>query len=542
MASSVALVLAGLAAIVLLNVAARLVRLPAAVVLVLGGLVYGALPGPNLALRPDLVLDVVLPPLLYSAALKSSAIDLRHNKRAIGSLSVGLVIATGLAIGAVMHAVVPLVPLSVAIALGAAVAPPDPVASLAIGRPAGMPARLVAIVEGEGLLNDATALTLLQVAVAAAVSGTFSIPYALGRFGLATAGGVTSGLGVAVVLARLRRLLSDPLAENAISLGTPFVAYLLAYSFGGSGVLAVVIAGLWFAHRGPAIQSGEFRLRASAMWSLVEYLLEGFVFLLIGQQLPATLDGLHRYSTGTVVSVVAATVGVMLVLRPAWLLVNELFPARLHTRLGTESGERHDHLSGREVVALTWAGTRGVITLAAAFSVPLVTRSGLTLPGRDLLLLCAYVAVLVTLVGQGTTLSAVLHRLGFLDPAPGDALLRNRARVAAVRAALARLDEPTEEGTVTDDVATPLRRAATIRLERYGRRVDHLSGTEDLTAGTDDRYTLGVRARRKMIAAERDELLEWRESGHLPDRSLRILQRELDHEEGLLPPITPLTR
>lgn len=539
MASSVALVLAGLAAIVLLNVAARLVRLPAAVVLVLGGLVYGALPGPNLALRPDLVLDVVLPPLLYSAALKSSAIDLRHNKRAIGSLSVGLVIATGLAVGAVMHAVVPLVPLSVAIALGAAVAPPDPVASLAIGRPAGMPARLVAIVEGEGLLNDATALTLLQVAVAAAVSGTFSIPYALGRFGLATAGGVASGLGVAVVLARLRRLLSDPLAENAISLGTPFVAYLLAYSFRGSGVLAVVIAGLWFAHRGPAIQSGESRLRASAMWSLVEYLLEGFVFLLIGQQLPATLDGLHRYSTGTVVSVVAATVGVMLVLRPAWLLVNELLPARLHTRLGTESGERHDHLSGREVVAVSWAGTRGVITLAAAFSVPLVTRSGVTLPGRDLLLLCAYVAVLVTLVGQGTSFSAVLHRLGFLDPAPGDALLRNQARVAAVRAALTRLDALTGEGTVTDDVATPLRRAATIRLERYVRRVDHLSGTEDLMARTDDRYTLGVRARREMIAAERDELLEWRDSGRLPDRSLRILQRELDHEEGLLPPITP---
>lgn len=481
-------------------------------------------------------LDVVIPPLLYSAALNSSAISLRRNKRAVASLSVGLVITTGLVVGAVLHAVVVAVPLSVAVALGAAVAPPDPVASLAIGRPAGMPARLVTIVEGEGLLNDATALTLLQVAVAAAVSGSFSLPYAVGRFALATVGGVASGLVVAVVLARLRRVVADPLSENAISLGTPFAAYLLAYSFGGSGVLAVVVAGLWFAHRGPTVQSGESRLRAGALWSLIEYVLEGFVFLLIGQQLPATLRGLHGYSTTTVVVALVATVGVMLVLRPAWLFVNELLPARLHTRLGGQRGESHNHLSGREVVALSWAGARGVITLAAVFSIPLTTRHGTPLPGRDLVLLCAYVAVLVTLVGQGTTFAAILHRLGFGDPSQGDALLRNQARAAAVRAALARLDELKDDGTITDEVATPLRHAARIRLERYSRRVDRLSGTEDVMAGTDDPYTIGVRARREMIAAERDELLQWRDSGRLPDTSLRILQRELDHEEGLLPP------
>lgn len=536
MASTLALALAGLAAVVLLNAFARVIHVPAAVVLVLAGLIYGVLPGANLTLRPDLILDVVIPPLLYSAALNSSAIALGHNKRAIGSLSVGLVVATAVAVGGVMHAVTPGVPLAVAVALGAAVAPPDPVASLAVGRPAGMPPRLVTIVEGEGLLNDATALTLLQVAVAAAVSGTISFPSAIGRFALAVAGGALSGWAVAVAGALARRFVGDSLGENGISLGTPFAAYLLARSFGGSGVLAVVVAGLWFAHRGPAIQSGESRLRARAVWSLVEYVLEGFVFLLIGQQLPTVVDGLNNYSVATVAAVVVATVGAMIALRPAWLIANELLPARLHTRLGTQRGERHNHLSGREVIALSWAGTRGVITLAAAFSVPVTTHRGTALPGRDLLLLCAYIAVLVTLVGQGTTFAFVLHRLGFRDPSAGDALLRNEARVSAVRAAIARLEELMREDGLTEEIARPLRDAATLRLERYSRRVDRLSGVEEIELGPDDPYVLGIRARREMIAAERDELIQWRDSGRLPDRSLRILQRELDHEEGLLPP------
>lgn len=534
-----AVLIGGLGAIIALNAVARATRVPAAILLVLAGLLYGFLPGPNLKLQPDLVLEIIIPPLLYAAALNSSPIALRQNIRAVGSLSVGLVIATGLAIGGAVHAAVPAVPLSVAVALGAVVSPPDPVAALSIGRRMGMPPKLVTLIEGEGLLNDATALTLLQVAVAAAVSGEFSFPYAVGRFALAVVGGLASGLAVAFVLTWVRRFVGEPLGDNAISLGTPFAAYVLAESFGGSGVLAVVVAGLWFAHRGPALQSGESRLQARPVWRLIEYLLEGFVFLLIGQQLPSILDGLRRFSVTSILLAVAATVGVMLVLRPLWLLANELLPARLHTRLGSQRQHDHHHLSGREVVALSWAGTRGVITLAAAFSVPLVTRGGAPLAGRSLLLLCAYVAVLVTLVLEGGTLGPMLRLLGFKDLSSGDALLRNQARVAAVQAALARLDQLTDHERPGEQVVATLRRAEELRLERYSRRVDRLSSAEDVMAGPDDPYHTAVRLRREMIEAERTELLQWRDSGRLPDRSLRILQRELDHEEGLLPPAPP---
>lgn len=536
MASNVALVLAGLAAIVALNVAARWAGLPPAVVLVLAGLVYAVLPGPNLTLRPNLVLEVVIPPLLYAAAINSSAIEIRHNVRAVGSLSVGLVIATALAVGGAVTWSGS-VPFAAAVALGAAVAPTDPVAALAVGRPGGLPARLIRIVEGEGLLNDATALTVLQVATAAMVSGRFSVIETFGRFVLAAVGGALSGLLVAYILTAVRLRLHDALADNAISLGTPFAAFLLAESFGGSGVLAVVVAGLWFAHRGPSIQSGESRLQSRAVWSLVEYMLEGFVFLLIGEQLPAVVRGLDRYSVGTLVLATAATVITVLVMRPAWLVLNELLPARTHARLGDSDGSSHNHLSGREVVALSWTGTRGVITLAAAFSLPLTVHGGGPFPGRNLLLLCAYVCVLVTLVPQGVTLAPLLHRLNFRDRSSGEALLRNQARAAAVEAALARLDQLTDREEVPAEVAGSLRSAAVIRLERYTNRVERLSSAEDAALPPDDPYFAGVRARRSMIDAERDELLQWRDTGRLPESSLRILQRELDHEEGLLPPV-----
>lgn len=535
-ASSVAVALAGLAAVVALNVAARRVGLPAAVLLVLGGLLYAVLPGPNLTLQPSVVLDVVIPPLLYAAAVNSSAIGLRRNARAVLSLSVGLVLATALVVGAVLHAAVPTIPMSLAVALGAAIAPPDPVAALAIGRPAGLSPRLITVVEGEGLLNDATALTLFELAVAAAVGGSFSLSDAIGHFALAAIGGVAAGLASAVVIAWLRRHVTDSLSDNALSIATPFAAYLLAHSFGGSGVLAVVIAGLWFAHRGPAIGRGDSRLQARPVWGLIEYLLEGFVFLLIGQQFPSVIRNLPTYSSGTIALASTATVVVMLILRPLWLVASELLPARLHTRLGAESGKSHEHLSVRDVLALSWSGTRGVITLAAAFSLPLRLENGTALPGRDLLLFCAYLAVLVTLVGQGLTFAPLLHGLGFRDSGSGEALLRNQARAAAVRAALTHLDELSARDEVPDDIVAPLKRSASLRLDRYARRAEQLSSAEDATTNGDDSYLVGARVRRSMIAAERDELLQWRDTGRLSDRSLRILQRELDHEEGLLPP------
>jgi CPA1 family monovalent cation:H+ antiporter len=213
-----------------------------------------------------------------------------------------------------------------------------------------------------------------------------------------------------------------------------------------------------------------------------------------------------------------------------------MLPARMHTRLAGGRGHDHAHLSGREIVALSWSGTRGVITLAAAFSLPLHVGHAQPFPGRDLLLFCAYLAVLLTLVAQGLTFAPLLHSLGFREGGTGEALLRNQARTAAVQAALARLDELAAHEGVSETVLAPLRQAATARLERYTRRADRLSSAEDSASVADDPYLVAVRVRRSMIAAERDELLQWRDTGRLSDRSLRMLMRELDHEEGLLPP------
>jgi Na+/H+ antiporter len=539
-----ALVIGGVAVIVALNLVARRTGLPAAALLVIAGLVYAALPGPNVTLSPHLLLQLVIPPLLYAAALNSSALALRRNRRTIASLSIGLVVATAVVVGVALHAAAGAVTLSAAVALGAAVAPSDPVASLAIGRRVGLPGRLVSIVEGEGLLNDATALTLFGVMTTAATGGDSSALQGVGRFMLATSGGIVTGLVVAAVLGQLRRWINDPLSENAVSLVTPFIAYRVAESFGGSGVLAVVVAGLYYAHRGPSLQTGQSRLQTRAVWSLVEYGLEGFVFLFIGQQLPTVLSGLGRYGDGVLVAAAGAVVGAVLVVRPLWLVLTERVLDRVHMSLGQvsdpdgESGHRlmrHQHLNWKEITALSWSGTRGVITLAAAFSIPRVANSGQPIAGRNLLLFCAYLVVLTTLLGQGLTFAPLLHWLGLDDPRAAAVLLRNEARVAAVEAAMERLEELVDAGDVEKEVAENLRNSAKTRLDRYRDRIDRISGSDGARLPADDPYFSAVRARRAMIDAERDELLHWRDSGRLPDDQLRALLRELDHEEGLLP-------
>ena len=528
--ATMALVLGGLVVVIVARALASRTGLPASVLLVLAGIVAGYLPGPTLSLDPGVVLNLVIPPLLYGAALQSSILALRSNLRAVLDLSVGLVLATAIVVGVALHAAVAVVPLTVAIAIGAAVSPPDPVAALSVGRRAGLPPRLITLVEGEGLLNDATALTVLQVEVAAAVGGTFSLPAAVGQFLLVAAGGLIAGMAVAIPLARIRTAVSDPLIDNALSLGAPFAAYLVAEELHVSGVLAVVVAGLWLGHRGPVMQSSRARLQTRAVWRLVEFLLEGYVFVLIGQQLPAVLRGLDAYSPGEVLTAAGVTLGAVLLVRPLWLYATAHLPARLHARLGGDPREGNPALSGREVLALTWAGTRGVITLAAAFSLPT------TVPARVLLLFCAYLVVLVTLVGQGLTFAPLLHRLRLPGTDVTQALTRNQARAAVVEAGLSRLETLQEADPRIQEVVGPLRRAAEIRHQRYTERMALLSSVEDETLPPmDDQHELALRARREMIDAEREELLAWRDTGRLPDADLRVLQRELDHEESLLP-------
>jgi len=533
------LVLAAVAVLVGVRWVATRTGLPAAALLTLIGILYAVLPGPNITLSPDLVLTLVLPPLLYSAALDSSLGAIRRNLRTVVSLSVLLVLATALLIGIGFSMFVAGATLAAGIALGAAVAPPDPVAALAIGRRAGLPPRLVTLIQGEGLLNDATALTILTVAIAAATGGDFSAPGALAEFVLAAVGGVAAGLLVAFAVRPLRRLRSDPLSSNAISLATPFVAYLLGEAVHVSGVLAVVVAGLVIGHHNPSWASGASRLQTNAVWRLVDFLLEGFVFLLIGQQLPAVIDGLDRYETSVIATAAGITVGVVLLLRPLWLWLTEHLPQSLHTRLG---GEELDEETGRGPGGRTrLSGTRGVISLAAIFALPLTVDSGAPFPDRELLLFCAFLAVLVTLVGQGLTFGPLVRALGLRADEADEARLRNQARMAAVESALELLeDEAHEEHDAAEDQAIgALRSQLNARLARYRTRLELLENAEAGEIPMSPQYEANLRLRRAVIGAQREELLRWRDVGRLPDESLRILQRELDHEEGLLPARAP---
>jgi len=528
-------VLAALAVIVALQYLADRTGLPAAALLTVAGLVYGVLPGPNVTLDPHVILTFVIPPLIYSAALNSSLLAIRENLRAVISLSIGLVLATAVVVGIGMDLFVPGVGLGAGIALGAALAPTDPVAALAVGGRAGLPPKLITIIEGEGLLNDATALTTLTVAVAAVAGGHFSFGHSVLEFLLAAAGGLLCGLAVAAVVRLLRSALRDPLLVNGISLATPFAAYLVGEELHVSGVLAVAVAGLIIGHDTPRFTSGASRLQATAVWHLADFLLQGFVFLLIGQQIAPVIRGLKVYPTATIVTAVAISLGVVLLLRPLWLALTELLPRIVRRRLGRPVRDDR-YLSGREVGVLSWAGTRGVITLAAIFTLPLTIVGGHPFPGRDLELFCAYLVVVATLVGQGLTFGVIARALRVRADQADAALVRTQARAASVQAGLACLDQLAGDDAIPGPALTALRASLDSKARRYGQVLDRMETREDAEPAAAPDYEAALRARRAVIDAQREELLRWRDAGHLPDASLRVLERELDHEERTLPP------
>lgn len=544
--TALTLLLGAVAVIVLVNWISERTGLPSATLLVLVGIGYALVPGPNIGLEPDVVMTCILPPLLFNAALESSLVGIRRNLRTVISLSVVLVLLTAASVGVAFGLLVSGATLAVGMVLGAAVAPTDPVAALAVARKEGLPLNIVTLIEGEGLLNDATALTTLSVAITVARGAAFSVPSAIREFALAALGGLAVGMVFAYLRRLLRRWRSDVLTANAISLATPFVTYLVAEELSASGVLAVVVCGLIVGHDSPRLESGASRLQTRAVWRLVNFLLEGLVFLLIGHQLPAILDDLGGYDLSTIVVAVSVTVAVVLLVRPLWLLITQSLPRPMHTRLGDvsgtdepDTGRRSDRtsgrLTGREVFVLSWAGTRGVVSLAAIFAVPFVTDSRAPFPDRDLLLFCTLVVVLVTLIGQGITFGPLVRALGLRANATDELRLRNRARAAAVQAALDRLDSLDQEDNADVDprVIDGVRQQLSARLERYQHRLDLLTDPGETPAAP--RYEAAVAIRRVAIDAQRDELVRWRDAGMLPDQSLRAIERELDHEESTLP-------
>ena len=533
---SLELLLVLLAAVAAVSGTARRFGVPAPFALVIAGLVASYLPGvPQIELDPDTMLVLVLPPLLYAAALSTAYADFRANLRPIGLLSVGLVLVTAGVVGLVAHLVVPDLPLAAALALGAIVAPPDAIAATAVARKMALPRRVLTILEGESLLNDATALVAYRIAVGAAIAGTASWGDAVGDFVIAAVGGAAIGLALGWALAWLRRRLDDPLLENALSLLTPFAAYLPAEHLHASGVLSVVVVGLYIGRRSPVLLSSTTRLQSQALWSMITFLLEGFVFALIGLQLPTILDGLSGREPGDVAALTAAVTVTVIVVRFLWVYPATYLPRRLSRRLR----ERDPAPPWQGPFVVSWAGMRGVVSLAAAFALPA------DMPGRSLILFVTFCVILATLLLQGLTLPWVVRRLGLADV---DVAERTEREVAVAdhhvaRVALAELERIEDQERVPSAVAGELRHHLEERVRRAHAILGGCPGEDEyedreLLAGGDDvlrEAESAVQVRQRLLDVERAELLRLYTARDIDDEVLRRVQQQLDVEElGLL--------
>ena len=501
-------------------VAGRL-GITAPIALILVGWVGSYLPGvPTIHLEPEVVLVGLLPPLLYAAALGTSLVDFNANRRPILLLSVGLVAFTTVGVAVVVHAILPEVGWPAAFAIGAVVAPPDAVAATAIGRRIGLPRRIVTILEGESLLNDATALVALRTAIAAIGTTAAMAPaWEIGLdFLLAAGGGLVIGIVGFLVVAKIRRHVTDPLLDTGISLVVPFATYIAAEEIHASGVVAVVVAGLLLGHKAPVLQTAQSRIAERMNWRTLAFMLENTVFLLIGLQARWLVDDVRASTlpTTTIVSVCLATLGAVIVLRLLWV-----FPARyLLIRPGP------DPATGRRPPAsytflIGWAGMRGVVTLAAAFIIPE------SVPHREVLLMIAFTVVAGTLLLQGMSLGWLSRRMRVPAPDPMDDAL--------ARATLLQQASKASHGVLEEEVAAddPYGVAALIRqrIEQRNFAAWERLGT---TAGEESPAALYARVREEMIEAERRRVLEIRSTGSVPSEVVSDVLAMLDIEESML--------
>lgn len=525
--------LAALAAAVLLSAVARRYNVSAPLVLVVAGLTVGFIPGaPELTLQPDLVLFVILPPLLWSAGLESSYINMRRNARSIGLLAVGLPLATTFAVGFVAYHTLPELTMAAALTLGAIVAPPDAVSATAVGRRLGLPRRVMTLLGGESLLNDATALTAYKVALGAAVGTAASWGAGLVTFALAAVGGVVVGVLLGAVIVFIRARLEDPLVESAVGLFAPFFIYLVAEQINGSGVLAVVVAALILGQRYTRAHYAT-RLQDWAVWRALQLVLESFAFLLIGLQLPSVVHDLRGITASTLAISSVAVFGAVLAVRILWVSLFAYLPRMLSAGIR----EREPAPAPGQVFILAWAGMRGVVSLAAAFGVPLTTMSGARFPGRPQLVFLTFVVVVGTLLLHGLTLPWLIRKLGVQgDEARSDAMAEAAAQDKAARAATERLDEVLADQHATGEDGDTQERAAVV-LRSWNTRRRNAAWEQLGRDGADIGESHAAAFRRlrlEMLAAERETFIAERDRGNIDDQVLRLVLHGLDLEEATL--------
>jgi monovalent cation/hydrogen antiporter len=491
--------------VVIATIADRL-RIAYPILLVIAGIGVALIPTQHrIQLQPDLVLLVFLPPLIYDASLDTSASELRSHLQPILLLAVGLVLATMVSVAVVIHTMVGGMSWAVAFALGAIVSPPDSVAATQIAGKLGLPRRLVTILGGEGLMNDATALTAYQVAIAT-VGSAFTVTDVLGKFALAVVVGLIIGIAVGWLGCRMLRFTETPVIENTMLLILPFAAYLPAVKLGASGVLAVVATGLYFGRYGSGSLTAAARLQQREIWDLIVFLLTGMSFLLIGLELRPILDSLTNRESGSLVIEALGVVGVVIVVRMAWMFAATALPGGQRLFGATQRSGR----SWRETTVVGWAGMRGAVSLAASLALPL------SFPERDLLVFLTFAVIVATLIGQGLTLPGLIRRLGLVTRDEQDVVLVAEARRRLTVSALSHIDGVTRGDQFPPEVVDRIRIGYEAQLARIDRRLEAMgSGAVDgdgpgdgIGSGPDATGYLGAERelRKQVIRVERTEL------------------------------------
>lgn len=510
--------LALLVALGLLLALAPTLRLPLPILLVLGGVALGFIPGlPHVALPPEVVLVAVLPPLLYSGAFFTSLRDLRTNKRPIAFLAFGLVGATMTAVAVVAHVWIGL-PWAVAFTLGAVVSPTDALAATEITSRLGAPRRVVSLIEGESLVNDGTALVLYKAAVGAAVGGTFSLLDTSGRLVLNVVGGIAIGLGVGWLVRQVRRRIDDPPIEVAIAVLSGYLAYLPAVAVGVSGVLAAVTIGVYMGWYTPELTTERTRLSGDAFWELFVFLVNALLFVLVGLQLRRILDALSGISSPRLAGYAALVCATVILARIVWVPIFAYVPRWLFRSIR----ERDPYPPWQWPVLLSWAGIRGAVSLVAALALPN------DFPHRELLIFITFAVIVGTLVVQGLTLPGLIRLLGISDD--GSAEREDaKARIRAAEAALVRLEELVEEGAVYPQTAERLRGQLGFRRDRFRARFD-----EEDDGRIEEQSAAYQRVLRQLLAAEQAALVALRNDGAIDDTVMQRVQRDLDLEAARL--------
>jgi Na+/H+ antiporter len=517
-------VLGLLAAVVGLSALSQRTRIPSPTLMVLAGLAIALLPGQmQIPLKPELVLMIFMPPILYGAAWDTTWHDFWRNIRPISLLAVGLVFVTMAAVAGVAKLLIPEMPWAVAFVLGAIVSPPDAAAATAVCSKLRVPKRIITILEGESLVNDASGLIAYKFAVAAALTGVFSWADAGIQLVQSGIGGIAYGVLVGWSMAHIHRLIKDANVATALSLLAPYVAYIPAEEFMHvSGVLAAVAAGIIVSWRSPDVFSAAGRLQARPVWEVLILLINGFLFIMIGVQIDPILRGTSNYSPLELVTYCAAISATAIAVRIIWV-----FPAAWIPRLFTNVRRRDPIPRSSALVVIGWSGMRGSVSLAAALAVPNFMKDDVTpFPYRDLVVAMVFAVILVTLVLQGLTLAPLIRKLGIEVNEDAECATEVEARYAAVMAGYEHLERLGTPGSEDPEVVARVR-------EQYEKRMNQLKVASllDRVATAAMESEQGVAARLELLAVERKAIVRMRERGEINDELFRKLEKELDLDE-----------